>query len=41
MTVNLLIRDVPEGARDTLAERARARGQSLQAYLYELSLIHI
>jgi len=36
MTVNLLIRDVPEEARDTLAERARARGQSLQAYLYEL-----
>ncbi|MBA3574613.1 MAG: hypothetical protein H0W37_06540 [Pseudonocardiales bacterium] len=36
MTVNLLIRDIPEEARDTLAERARARGQSLQAYLYEL-----
>jgi hypothetical protein len=36
MTINLLIRDVPGEVRDVLAERARARGQSLQAYLYKL-----
>jgi len=31
--VALQIRDVPEGVRETLAERARARGQSLQSFL--------
>lgn len=31
--VALQIRDVPEEVRDALAERARARGQSLQAFL--------
>jgi len=30
------IRDVPDGVRDTLAEQARRRGQSLQAYLLDL-----
>jgi predicted nucleic acid-binding protein len=31
--VALQIRDVPDEVRDVLAERARARGQSLQAFL--------
>ncbi len=31
--VALQIRDVPDDVRDALAERARARGQSLQAFL--------
>ncbi|GAA4856580.1 FitA-like ribbon-helix-helix domain-containing protein [Saccharopolyspora cebuensis] len=34
--VALQIRDVPEEVRDTLVDRARARGQSLQAYLLSL-----
>jgi hypothetical protein len=34
--VALQIRDVPENVRDILAERARANGQSLQAYLLSL-----
>ena len=33
MTVVLTIRDVPEEVRDRLAQRAKERGQSLQAYL--------
>jgi len=32
MTV-LTIRDVPDDVRDTLAREAKARGQSMQAYL--------
>ncbi|WP_125774983.1 FitA-like ribbon-helix-helix domain-containing protein [Antribacter gilvus] len=36
--VALQIRDVPEAVRDTLTERARARGQSLQSYLREVVL---
>lgn len=31
--VALQIRDVPEDVRDALADRARSRGQSLQAFL--------
>lgn len=34
--VALQIRDVPEEIRDALAERARARGQSLQTFLLNL-----
>jgi antitoxin FitA len=34
--VALQIRDVPENVRDALAERARAKGQSLQAFLLAL-----
>lgn len=34
--VALQIRDVPENVRDALTERARARGQSLQAFLLSL-----
>jgi hypothetical protein len=34
--VALQIRDVPEGLRDRLSELARQRGQSLQAYLFDL-----
>lgn len=34
--VALQIRGVPEEVRDTLVERARARGQSLQAFLLSL-----
>ncbi len=34
--MNLLIRDVPDEVRDTLAARARSRGLSMQAYLLEL-----
>ena len=34
--VALQIRDVPEEVRDALAVQAKARGQSLQAYLLEL-----
>ncbi|MEU7678868.1 hypothetical protein AB0C42_29075 [Micromonospora taraxaci] len=34
--VALQIRDVPEEVRDPLAAQAKARGQSLQAYLLEL-----
>jgi len=34
--VALQIRDVPEDVRQALAERARARGQSLQAFLLSL-----
>jgi hypothetical protein len=34
--VALQIRDVPEDVRDALAVQAKARGQSLQAYLLEL-----
>ncbi|WP_326549749.1 FitA-like ribbon-helix-helix domain-containing protein [Micromonospora sp. NBC_01813] len=33
MPVVLTIRDVPEEVRDLLAQQARERGQSLQAYL--------
>ena len=32
----LQIRDVPDDVRDRLAAKAKARGQSLQAYLLEL-----
>lgn len=32
----LQIRNVPDDVRDTLAQRARARGQSLQAFLLAL-----
>lgn len=38
MTVALTIRDVPEAVRDLLAQQARERGQSLQAFL--LALLH-
>jgi antitoxin FitA len=34
--VALQIRDVPEEVRDALTAQARARGQSLQAFLLEL-----
>lgn len=34
--VNIQIRDVPEQTRDALTESARARGQSMQAYLRSL-----
>jgi hypothetical protein len=34
--VALQIREVPAEVRDTLADTARGRGQSLQAYLLEL-----
>lgn len=34
--IALQIRDVPEEVRDALAQRARARGQSLQAFLLSL-----
>lgn len=34
--VALQIRDVPEPLRDRLAELARQRGQSLQAYLFDV-----
>jgi hypothetical protein len=34
--VAIQIRDVPEDVRDALVSQARARGQSLQAYLLEL-----
>jgi hypothetical protein len=34
--VALQIRDVPEDVRDELVAQARARGQSLQAYLLDL-----
>ncbi len=34
--VALQIRDVPDDVRRTLAERARTRGQSLQAFLLSL-----
>ena len=34
--VALQIRDVPEDIRQTLAEQAAARGQSLQAFLLKL-----
>lgn len=34
--VALQIRDVPADVRDALAARARAQGQSLQAYLLDL-----
>ena len=33
MTVALQIRDVPEDVRDIIAERAKAGGLSMQAYL--------
>lgn len=36
MSVAIQIRDVPEGVRDALAEMARRRGQSMQAYLLAL-----
>jgi len=36
MTVALQIRDVPDDIRDLLAEQARTRGQSMQAYLLAL-----
>jgi antitoxin FitA len=36
MPVNILIRDVPDEVRETLAAVARARGQSMQAYLQEV-----
>lgn len=31
--MNILIRDVPDEVRDALADMARLRGQSMQAYL--------
>ncbi|MGH3793609.1 MAG: FitA-like ribbon-helix-helix domain-containing protein [Pseudonocardiaceae bacterium] len=34
--IALQIRDVPEEVRDVLVERARARGQSMQAFLLAL-----
>ncbi len=34
--VALQIRDVPDDVRDVLAARARAQGQSLQAFLLDL-----
>jgi antitoxin FitA len=34
--VALQIRDVPEGLRDRLSALARQRGQSLQAYLFDV-----
>lgn len=34
--VALQIRDVPEDVRDVLAEQARVRGQSMQAFLLAL-----
>lgn len=34
--VALQIRDVPDHVRDALAQQARARGQSLQAFLLSL-----
>lgn len=34
--VSIQIRDLPEQVRDTIAEAARSRGQSMQAYLYDL-----
>lgn len=34
--VNIQIREVPEQVRDVLAESARHRGQSMQAYLLDL-----
>jgi plasmid stability protein len=34
--VALQIRDVPDDVRDTLMERARSQGQSLQAFLLSL-----
>lgn len=36
MSVALQIRDVPEGVRDTIADRAARRGQSMQSYLLEI-----
>ncbi|HLL67983.1 MAG TPA: hypothetical protein VK453_20045 [Micromonosporaceae bacterium] len=36
MSVVVTIRDVPEAVRDFLAQDARDRGQSLQAYLLAL-----
>jgi hypothetical protein len=36
MTVALQIRDVPDDIRDLLAEQAKSRGQSMQAYLLDL-----
>jgi hypothetical protein len=36
MSVALQIRDVPEEIRDALAEMARKRGQSMQAFLLML-----
>lgn len=36
MSVALQIRDVPDDIRDLLAEQARSRGQSLQAYLLDV-----
>lgn len=36
--VALQIRDVPESVRDALTQRAREKGQSLQAYLREIVL---
>ncbi|MDQ1289820.1 MAG: hypothetical protein QG622_3386 [Actinomycetota bacterium] len=33
MVTAVTIREVPEGVRDLLAQQARERGQSLQAYL--------
>jgi hypothetical protein len=34
--VSIQVRDVPEQVRDTLAEVAQSRGQSMQAYLLAL-----
>lgn len=34
--IALQIRDVPEDVRDALAQQARSRGQSLQAFLLSL-----
>jgi plasmid stability protein len=36
--VALQIRDIPDDVRDVLTRRARAKGQSLQAYLREMVL---
>ncbi|TQS41262.1 FitA-like ribbon-helix-helix domain-containing protein [Cryptosporangium phraense] len=32
----LQVRDVPDDVRDALVEQARAQGQSLQAFLFEV-----
>ncbi|HIW92440.1 MAG TPA: hypothetical protein H9870_12380 [Candidatus Corynebacterium avicola] len=36
MAVNMQIRNVPEDVRDRIAERAAAKGQSIQAYLLDM-----
>jgi plasmid stability protein len=34
--VNVTVRDVPDGVRDVLAQRAALRGQSLQQFIKQL-----